>query len=102
MLYKAKRNPDLAPMHPGELLREVVLPAVKKSKGEIAELLGISRQHLHAILREEKPISPAIAVRMGKLFGDGADIWMRMQAAYDVWHAARTEDVSKIPTLRAA
>lgn len=102
MLYRAKRNPDLAPAHPGELLREVVLPAVGKSKSEIADLLGISRQQLHAILAERKPVSASIAVRMGKLFGNGAGLWLRMQADHDVWQAERTEDVSKIPTLRAA
>lgn len=102
MTYKAHRNPERCPTHPGELLREDVLPAVGRSKSEIAELLHISRQHLHAILAAEKPVSPAIAVRLGKLFGNGADLWMGMQTAYDVWHAERSEDVSKIPTLRAA
>ena len=51
--------------------------------------------------QEKKPISPAIAVRLGKLFGDGAGIWTRMQAAYDTWHAERTEDVRHIPTIKA-
>jgi addiction module HigA family antidote len=49
------------------------------------ENLGISRQHLYDILRERKPVSPAMAVRPGKLFGDGAGVWVRMQAAYDTW-----------------
>jgi addiction module HigA family antidote len=84
------------------MLREDILPAVGRTKSEIAELLGISRQHLHAILREEKPVSPVVAVRLGKLFGNGEGLWLRMQASYDGWHAARTEDVSKIPTLHAA
>jgi len=44
-------------------------------------------------------VSPATVVRLGKLFGDGAGIWTRMQAAYDTWHAERTEDVSRIPTI---
>jgi addiction module HigA family antidote len=102
MLHKAIRSADRAPTHPGVILREDVIPAVGKSKSEIAELLGISRQHLHAIMAEEKPVSPVVAVRLGKLFGNGAGIWMRMQAERDVWQAARDEDVSKIPTLRAA
>jgi addiction module HigA family antidote len=102
VLYKAKRDPKRSPTHPGELLREEVLPAVGRPKGEIARLLGISRQHLHGILAEQKPVSPTIAVRLGKLFGNGADLWIGMQAAYDVWQAKQTEDVSKIPTLRAA
>jgi addiction module HigA family antidote len=67
----------------------------------LPDSLGFSRQHLYDILQEKKPVSPAIAVRLGKLFGDGAGIWTRMQAAYDTWHAERTEDVRHIPTIRA-
>src|SRR5262245_33397820 len=99
--YVALRNPKRCPTHPGALLREDVIPATGRTKTEIASLLGISRQHLYDILEERKPVSPAVAVRLGKLFGDGAGIWVRMQAAYDTWNAERKEDVSKIPTLRA-
>jgi hypothetical protein len=56
--------------------------------------------HLYDILRERKPVSPDVAVRFDKLFGDGAGVWVRMQAAYDTWHTEREEDVSGIPTLR--
>lgn len=96
------RNPNRCPTHPGELLREDVLPEVKKSKAEISRLLGISRQHLHDILAERKPVSPEVAVRLGKLFGNGAGLWIRMQGAYDEWQASRAIDVSGIPTLIAA
>ena len=63
--YPAKRDPNRCPTHPGELLRDVI-PATGKSKTEIAELLGISRQHLYDLLKERKPVSPAVAVRLGK------------------------------------
>jgi addiction module HigA family antidote len=96
------RNPNRCPTHPGELLREDVLPEVKKSKAEISRLLGISRQHLHDILAERKPVSPEVAVRLGKLFGNGAGLWIRMQGTYDEWQAFRAVDVSGIPTLIAA
>ena len=102
MEYPAIRNPDWCPSHPGELLREDVIPATGKSKTEIARLLGISRQHLHDILSEAKPVSPAVAVKLGKLFGNGSGLWLRMQGAYDIWHAEREIDVSQIPTLTAA
>ena len=102
MLYQAKRNNHRCPTHPGELLREDIIPATGRTKAEIAELLGISRQHLYDILREKKPVSAIMAVRLGKLFGDGAGIWSRMQAAYDAWHAERDVDVSHIPVLTAA
>jgi addiction module HigA family antidote len=73
---------------------------IMRTEAEIAQPLGISRQHLYDALRERKPVSPAVAVRLGKLFGDGAGVWVRRQAAYDTWHAEREEDVSGIPTLR--
>ena len=101
MAQTVKRHPGRCPTHPGALLREDVIPATGRSKTEIAHMLGISRQHLYDILRERKPVSPAVAVRLGKLFGDGGGVWTRMQAAYDTWHAERIEDVSGIPTIRA-
>ncbi len=100
--YRVSRDPDRCPAHPGELLREVIIPATGRTKTEIAALLGISRQHLYDIIKERKPVSPEVAVRLGKLFGDGAGVWVRMQAAYDTWHAARKVDTSKIPTIAAA
>lgn len=96
------RNPDRCPTHPGELLREDVIPETGKSKVEIARMLGISRQHLHDVLAERKPVSPEVAVRLAKLFGNEALFWIRMQGAYDAWHASREVDVSGVPTLFAA
>lgn len=101
--YVAVRSPNRCPTHPGALLGEVI-PATGKSKAEIATLLGISRQHLHDILKERKPVSASVAVRLGKMFGDGADVWVRMQGAYDTWHAERelAAEIKKIPRLKAA
>lgn len=96
------RNPDRCPTHPGELLREDVIPETGKSKAEIARMLGISRQHLHDVLAERKPVSPEVAVRLGKLFGNEPLLWIRMQGAYDAWHASREVDVSSVPRLVAA
>jgi antitoxin HigA-1 len=100
-LYEPKRPRERCPSHPGAVLDDII-PATGKTKTEIAELLGISRQQLYDILRERKPVSPPVAARLGKLFGDGAGIWLRMQAAYDAWHVEREVDVSNIPTIRAA
>jgi addiction module HigA family antidote len=79
-----------------------VLPAIGKPKTEIARLLGISRQSLYDILEGHQPVTPAMAVRLGKLFGNGARLWLSMQAAHDTWHAERDIDVSAIPTIKVA
>lgn len=100
--YAVKRNPNRCPTHPGALLRDDILPALKENKSEIADALGISRQHLYDVLNEKKPVSPEVAVRLGAAFGDGPDVWLRMQAAYDAWHAAREIDTSKVRPLKAA
>ncbi|HWA88910.1 MAG TPA: HigA family addiction module antitoxin [Rhizomicrobium sp.] len=100
--YAAKRNPDRCPTHPGELLREDVLPATGLGKAEVAQALGISRQHLYDLLNEKKPVSPDVAARLGRAFGDGAAVWLRMQAAYDAWHAERSVDLRKVKLIRAA
>ncbi|MDQ6438320.1 HigA family addiction module antitoxin [Mesorhizobium sp. LHD-90] len=100
-LYEVRRPLERCPSHPGALLADII-PATGKPKAEIARLLGISRRQLYDILGERKPVSPATAARLGKMFGDGAAIWLRMQAAYDAWHAEREVDVSNVPTLHAA
>ena len=98
----SQARPEPVPTRPGELLREDVIPATGKTRSEIAALLGISRQHLYDILNERKPVSPTVAVRLGKLFGDGAGVWARMQSAYDTWNAERelSDEIKRIPTIK--
>ncbi len=74
----------LAPTHPGELLREDVIPAVDLSKAEIARRLGISRQTLYDILEEKQPVTPAMALRLGKFLGNGPEFWINLQRDYDL------------------
>jgi addiction module HigA family antidote len=102
MAGKSLRHPSIKPAHPGELLREIVIPATGLPKTQVARLLGISRQQLYDILSERKPVTPETAVRLGKLFGDGPGPWWRMQAELDLWEASRALDVSDIPTLKVA
>ncbi len=96
--FDAIRDPDRCPSHPGALLGDI-LESTGKTKVQIAAMLGISRQQLYDLLNERKPVSANIAVRLGKLFGDGAAVWLRMQAGYDAWHAEREVDVSGIQPL---
>jgi addiction module HigA family antidote len=94
----------LKPMHPGELLREDVLPALKRSKTEIAKMLGVSRQTLYDILDEKQPVTPAMALRLGKLCGNGPDLWLNLQHAFDLFEETKRigKEVARIPTLTAA
>jgi addiction module HigA family antidote len=101
--YPAARR-TRQPTHPGAILRKDVLPALQLSVKDAAETLNISRQTLHAILSERSGITAGMAVRIGKLCGNGPTLWMRMQAAHDLWLAehALADEVSRIPTLKAA
>jgi addiction module HigA family antidote len=92
----------LPAMHPGEMLREDIIPALGKSKTEIAKLLGISRQTLYDILDEKQPVTAAMALRLGKLCGNGPALWLNLQKRYDLERAERDVDVSAIPTLEVA
>lgn len=94
----------LRPVHPGELLREDVLPAVGRPKTEIARLLGISRQTLYDILNEKQPVTPHMALRLARMFGGSAESWLAMQRAYDLQLAERDieGELAAIPRLEAA
>jgi addiction module HigA family antidote len=94
----------LRPVHPGEMLREDILPAVGRPKTEIARLLGISRQTLYDILNEKQPVTPAMALRLARMFGGSAESWVNMQRNYDLRRAERDlgEALDAIPRLEAA
>ena len=102
MTVRPKRYANRCPTHPGAFLREIVVPAMPISKTELAKALGVSRQTLYDILSERQPVSPAMAVRLGLLFGHAPASWLNMQTAYDLWHAERLVDAKKIKPLSLA
>src|SRR3989344_1635198 len=93
----------IPPVHPGGILREDVLPALGLSVSEAARELCVSRQTLHRILAGAMAVSPEMAVRLGKFCGNGPDLWLRLQAAHDLWHAERRmrREISRISTQPA-
>jgi addiction module HigA family antidote len=102
MARAPKRSAERCPTHPGAFLREIVLPAIAVSKVDIAAALGVSRQTLYDILAEKQPVTPSTAVRLGAVFETSPASWLRMQTAYDLWHAEREIDTSKLQPLPKA
>src|ERR1043166_3524415 len=104
MSKKTNLMAGLAPVHPGAFLREDVLPHVKMSKRDLAEALGVSRAQLYAILGEHAPVTAVMALRLGKLFGNGPDLWLNMQSRFDfeTLGARMKKELASIPTVEAA
>jgi antitoxin HigA-1 len=96
----AAHRPNRPPTHPGAVLRDTVLPALGISVTDVARHLRVTRQQVHRILSEQAGISPEMALRLGKFCGNGPDLWINMQKAYDMWHARRKlgREVDAIPT----
>jgi addiction module HigA family antidote len=101
--YPVKLTPKMSPVHPGELLREEVFPAMRMSVAAAARGMHISRQMLHGILAEKRVITPEMALRLGKFIGNGPGLWLRMQQDYDMWQAQvlLAKELVRIPTVRA-
>ena len=101
--HRITARPQRAPTHPGAILREDVLPSLHLSVSEAARQLRVTRQTLHRILAGRAAITPEMAIRLGKFCGNGPDLWLRMQQAYDLWHAQRRlrAEIDRIPTAAA-
>jgi addiction module HigA family antidote len=102
--YTARRDPKREPLHPGEILREDVLPALGVSVTEAAKALKVSRQTLHRLLAGKAAVSPEMALRLGKFCGNGPDLWLRLQETFNLWHAERAiaAELATIKTAKAA
>ena len=78
------------PIHPGEMLREDFLTDYGLSVTSLAQALGVSRQTTNELLRERRAVSPRMALRLARLFGNSAAFWLNAQRAVDLWDAERT------------
>jgi addiction module HigA family antidote len=93
----------LAPMHPGELLREVTIPALGLPDGEVARRLQVSDEALDGVLNEREPVTPAMALRLGRFFGNSPDFWLNLQRDYDLrtLEPAMAEELAAIEPVAA-
>jgi len=92
------------PTHPGEMLREDFLPDYDLTVAGLAEAVGVSRQSVNELLRERRAVSPDMALRLARLFGNTPEFWLNAQRAVDLWDTAQAikKDVSRIKPLSAA
>jgi addiction module HigA family antidote len=86
------------------MLREDFLPDYGLSVAALAEAIGVSRQSVNELLRERRSLSPEMALRLSRLFGNTAEFWLNAQRAVDLWEAAQAlkDDVARIRPLDAA
>ena len=92
------------PTHPGEMLREDFLPDYDLTVSGLAEAIGVSRQSVNELLRERRAVSPEMALRLSRLFGNSPEFWLNAQRSVDLWEASNAirEDVRRIRPLSAA
>jgi addiction module HigA family antidote len=88
------------PCHPGEILREETLKSLNITVTEFAQKLGVSRQAISEIINEKRGISPSMAFRLAKALGTSAELWVNMQAAYDLWQAKQTTNLDNVQKIR--
>lgn len=95
---------QIPPTHPGEMLREDFLPDYGLSVAGLASALGVSRQTIHELLREERAITPLMALRLSRLFGNSPTFWLKAQQARDLWESEQRyrNELVRIQPLPAA
>jgi addiction module HigA family antidote len=90
-----EKKSALPPVHPGEILKQDVLPSVGLTITAAAKALGVSRQMLHDILAERKPLSAVMCLKLSRLLGGSPELWMRLQSAYDLKMAEQDKKVMR-------
>ena len=103
MSIKNTKPREIAPTHPGEMLREDFVPDYNLSTTGLAEKLGVSRQTVNELLLERRAVSPAIALRLSRLFGNTPEFWLNAQRAVDLWKAKKENkrEIERIKPLQA-
>ncbi len=94
------------PTHPGAILKDVIIELKVQgiSTAQFARDLHISRNKLYKIINEDNPVTPNIAIRLGKVLGNGPGIWLRLQQAHDLWNAENElgDELKEMPVYKVA
>ena len=89
------------PSHPGEILRELYLKPMGVTITEAAEALGVTRKHISAIVNGRSPVTPDMAMRLSVAFATEPELWVNLQAQYDLWEVSKKAR-PKVKPLRSA
>lgn len=92
--------PMRTPTHPGEIVREECLTPLGLTVTEGAKVLGVTRQALNNLVNERAGVSPEMAIRLEKAFGSSADMWLRLQLAFDLARARKRASEIKVSLFR--
>lgn len=95
---------EIAPTHPGEMLKEDFMPDFGLTVASLASALGVSRQTINEILRQKRALTPIMALRLSRLFGNSPEFWLSAQYSRDLWESEQQhfEQLSNIAPLNAA
>jgi antitoxin HigA-1 len=98
------RERKIRPTHPGEMLREDFLTDHGLTVSKLAKALGVSRQTINELLRERRSLTPEMALRLARLFGNTPEFWLNAQRAVDLWDTERAlkKSFQQIKPLTAA
>ena len=98
------KSRSIKPTRPGEMLREDFMPDYDLTVAGLARQLGVSRQTVNELLRENRAITPDMALRLSRLFRNSPEFWLNAQSAVDLWLAQKENRrvLSRIKPLNAA
>ena len=88
----------LPPIHPGEYIREA-LEDLGLTQAALAKSLGVSAMRISHLVREERPVTAEMALRLGRAFGQSPQYWLNLQADYDL-KIAKTQFQDSLREIR--
>jgi addiction module HigA family antidote len=92
------------PTHPGEMLLEEFLKPLGMSQVELAHRINVSYPRINELVKGRRGMTPDTALRLEKLFGMEAQVWLNLQLSYDLYqalHSANAAEISRIEPLQA-
>ena len=98
------RDRKIQPTHPGAMLREDFMPEYDLTVSKFAKAIGVSRQTVNELIRERRAVSPEMALRLSRFFGNTPEFWLNAQRAFDLWVVTRNfkKKIERIHPVNAA